>query len=127
MSQPLIDLRRQVWYTGIIASKRDDFLLTCNLDTLCRTAYTVRGDKITKFATKFAATFVPYEENSPIVMMPVIYEASSEHRKEIALATSSGKPRFFIGIEEGMLKRMRNIQKLNKDTFRIRKGRRSNA
>lgn len=114
MSQPLIDLRRQVWYTGIIASKRDDFLLTCNLDTLCRTAYTVRGDKITKFVTKFATTFVPYEENSPIVMMPVIYEASFFDRPS------------FIN-EQGMLKRMRNIQKLNKDTFRIRKGRGSNA
>ena len=114
MSQPLIDLRRQVWYTGIIASKRDDFLLTCNLDTLCRTAYTVRGDKITKFATKLAATFVPYEEDSPIVMMPVIYEASFFDRPS------------FIN-EQGMLKRMRNIQKLNKDTFRIRKGYRKNA
>ena len=114
MSQPLIDLRRQVWYTGIIASKRDDFLLTCNLDTLCRAAYTVRGDKITKFATKFAATFVPYEEDSPIVMMPVIYEASFFDRPS------------FIN-EQGMLKRMRNIQKLNKDTFRIRKGYRKNA
>ena len=110
MSQPLIDLRRQVWYTGIIASKRDDFLLTCNLDTLCRTAYTVRGDKITKFAT----TFVPYEEDSPIVMMPVIYEALFFDR-------------FSYINEQGMLKRMRNIQKLNKDTFRIRKGYRKNA
>lgn len=117
MSQPLIDLRRQVWYTGIIASKRDDFLLTCNLDTLCRTAYTVRGDKI----TKLVVTFVPYNENAPIVnenapivMMPVIYEASFFDRPS------------FIN-EQGMLKRMRNIQKLNKDTFRIRKGRRSNA
>ena len=110
MSQPLIDLRRQVWYTGIIASERDDFLITCNLDSLCSTTYTVRGDIITKLAT----TFVPYEGDSPIIMMPVIYEES-----------------FFDGLsyinEQGMLKRMRNIQKLNKDTFRIRKGRRSNA
>ncbi len=105
MSQPLIDLRRQVWYTGIIASKRDDFLITCNLDALCSTAYTVRGDRI----NKLAITFVPYEENSPIVMMPVIYEASFFDRPS------------YIN-EQGMLKRMRNIQKLNKDTFRIRKG-----
>lgn len=110
MSQPLIDLRRQVWYTGIIASKRDDFLLTCNLDALCSTVYTVRGDRI----NKLAITFVPYEEDSPIVMMPVIYEALFFDRLS------------YIN-EQGMLKRMRNIQKLNKDTFRIRKGRRSNA
>ena len=110
MSQPLIDLRRQVWYTGIIASKRDDFLLTCNLDALCRTAYTVRGDRIVKLAT----TFVPYNENAPIVMMPVIDEANFFDRPS------------YIN-EQGMLKRMRNIQKLNKDTFRIRKGYRKNA
>ena len=110
MSQPLIDLRRQVWYTGLILSRRDDYLMTCNLDSLCRTSFMVRGDKITKVAT----TLVPYEEDSPIVMMPVIYEASFFDRPS------------FIN-EQGMLKRMRNIQKLNKDTFRIRKGYRKNA
>ena len=110
MSQPLIDLRRQVWYTGIIASSRDDFLITCNLDSLCSATYTVRGDRI----NKVIVTFVPYNENAPIVMMPVIYEASFFDRPS------------FIN-EQGMLKRMRNIQKLNKDTFRIRKGYRKNA
>ncbi len=104
MSQPLIDLRRQYWYTGLILSRRDDYLMTCNLDSLCRTSFMVRGDKITKVAT----TLVPYEGDFPVIMLPVIEEESFFDRPS------------YIS-EQGMLKRMRNVQKLDRNTFRIRK------
>ena len=49
------------------------------------------------FLRKFKANYIAIPP-STLRTSPVIYEASSEARKQIAFATSSGEPALFIGI-----------------------------